>query len=67
MRQDVILNAYIERRITHPKNQAIGDKFQFFLSCLDMICHRTGEYYHYEVENHITLIDHLIFIADCTL
>lgn len=67
MRQDRAQNVFGTNRITNTVNQVYADKLQFFSSCLDVICFKSGEFYHYEVEHHISLIDHLIFILDCTI
>ena len=67
MRQDIAQSIYSPLRITNSHDQRIGDKFQFFSDALALICHKSGEFSPYEVDNHISLLRHLLFIADSTL
>lgn len=64
MRKDLPKGAYTSLDITNPAKQLIAEKLQFFADCLQLICLKSGEFYHYEVENHLTLLRNLKFYAD---
>lgn len=64
MRKDIPRGAYTSIKITNSSNQLVADKLNFFVDCLSLVCLKSGEYYHYEVENHISLLQNLIFFAD---
>jgi len=64
MRVDKPTGAYSPVSIINEGNQVIADKLQFFSDCLRLMSLKSGEYYHYEVENHLSLLDNLIFYAD---
>jgi len=63
MRQDIPISPHKHRGITNSGDQSIAYKLEFFGNCIDKMCFDSGEYIHYEVETHLSLIDHLIFIA----
>ncbi|MDX2361998.1 MAG: hypothetical protein QNK23_14405 [Crocinitomicaceae bacterium] len=63
MRKDIPKGAYTSIIITNPESQLIADKLKFFVDCLSLVCLKSGEYYHYEVENHLSLLRNLIFFA----
>ena len=67
MRQDIPQDVIGKKSLKNPHNQIIADKFLFFGNSLDFVCYATGEFHQYEVENHISLINHLVFIADSTM
>lgn len=64
MRKDIPTQAYSPVEITNPTNQLVADKFQFFADHFKLVCLKSGEYYHYEVETHISILEHLMFYAN---
>lgn len=67
MRQDFPQRVYTPNSVTHPTNPLIAEKLQFFTDSLKMMCLKSGEFYHYEIENHLSLINHLLFMIDAEI
>ena len=64
MRKDIPRGAYTSLDITNSSKQLIADKLQFFADCLRLVCLKSGEFFHFEPENHLTLVRNLKFYAD---
>jgi hypothetical protein len=66
-RQDISLRKHSPLFVTNEEYPSFAAKLQFFFDSLTLIAFKSGEHYTYEVENHVSLINNALFIADTAL